>query len=317
MTVKMAYSFWVNPIAGNGVAKQKWQKLQSYLNEQSIAYRVFYSDGPGAIENQLFQSTHDQAPVVIIGGDGTLHEALNGLLKNKTLNHTRPIAYISAGSGNDFARSHQLSDDPIQAFKRINHQIEQNNVILLDIGKCLDEQTSEVSYFVNNLGIGIDVTTVAFANQSKIKRWLNRYHLGGFSYFLAIFQSLQQQDAFGAEVVLQDQKESYCTHNAFLITVSNQPYFGGGIKILPDASSVDGLFDIILVDRPKSLGRLIWLIGALLRGNHYRYSEVHHLKSARIGLKSETKEYSHLDGEVISARKNVLYLSTIKYPFYI
>ena len=313
----MVYSFFVNPIAGNGVAKQKWQKLQRYLNEQSIAYHVFYSDGPGGIENKLFQSTLDQAPVIVIGGDGTLHEALNGSLKNKIPNQAGPIAYISAGSGNDFARSHQLSDDPIQAFKRINHQIDQHNVTLLDIGKCLDEQTSEVSYFVNNLGIGIDATTVTFANQSKIKRWLNRYHLGGFSYFLAIFQSLQQQDAFDTEMVLKDQKESYCTNNAFLITVSNQPYFGGGIKILPDASSVDGLFDIILVDRPKSLGRLIWLIGALLRGNHYRYSEVHHLKSAQIVLKSEAKEYSHLDGEVISARKNILHLSTIKYPFYI
>ncbi|WP_258089333.1 diacylglycerol/lipid kinase family protein [Weissella fangxianensis] len=313
----MAYSFFINPIAGNGVAKQKWRKLQRYLNEQSIAYRVFYSDGPGAVEDQISQSIYDQASVIIIGGDGTLHEALNGLLKNETPNQAMPIAYISAGSGNDFARSHQLSDDPIQAFKRINHQIDQNNTTLLDIGKCLDEQTSEVTYFVNNLGIGIDATTVAFANQSKIKRWLNRYHIGGFSYFLAIFQSLKQQDAFDAEVMLQDQKESYCTNNAFLITVSNQPYFGGGIKILPGASSVDGLFDIILVDHPKSLGRLIWLIGALLRGNHYRYSEVHHLKSARIGLKSETKEYSHLDGEVISAKKSDLRLSTIKYPFYI
>ena len=313
----MAYRFFVNPTAGNGIAEKKWRNLQIYLDEQVIAYSVFFSKTSGAIEEQMGQLNQDQSQFVIIGGDGTLHEAINGLMKNRAQGIQRPLAYISAGSGNDFARSHHLAGDPITAFKRIHQQINNQDVTLLDVGEYINESTGTVRYFVNNIGIGIDATTVAFANQSKIKRWLNKYHLGGLSYFLAIFQSLTKQDAFDVVFTLKDQQKNFHTEKAFLITVSNQPYFGGGIKILPDASSVDGLFDIILVDRPKNLGRLIWLIGALLRGNHYQYSEVHHFKSSQIGLQSENDEYSHLDGEVVPARKNSLRLTSKKYPFYI
>lgn len=311
----MKYRFLVNPVAGGGQAQEKWRLLKKYLTEQSFDYDVYFSKKAGDIQQYLTEKYENVARqiVIIMGGDGTLHEAINGVLKNTEVKHQIPIAYISAGSGNDFARFYNLSTNPIVAFKQINQKIKQQQFCLIDVGKYVDQRTKLITYFVNNIGIGIDAMTVSFANVSQTKRLLNKLHVGNWSYLLAVFKSLVKQDAFDVMIATPD-KQHIHTQKGYLVTVANNPYFGGGVKILPGADPTDGILDVIVVDKPKNIFRLIWLLGALFRGNHYRYPEVNHIKAAQVILKTKASEYSHLDGESFPAQSYNAQIQVTKYP---
>lgn len=311
----MKYIFLVNPIAGSGRAKRKWRILQQYLIEQSFDYEIYFSKATGDIQKRLGNQdyTDPQQSIIIMGGDGTLHEAINGVLHNVKIAQQIPIGYISAGSGNDFARLYSLSNDPVLAFKRIDQAMKYRQFKMIDIGKYTNQQTSMITYFINNMGIGIDATAVHFANDSQTKRWLNKLHMGQWSYLIAALKSLVKQEAF--EIMVEDaNRQQIRTQKGYFVTIANNPYFGGGIKILPDADPTDGLLDIIIVDKPQHIFRLIWLLGALFRGNHYQYSEVNHIQTKQMILKTTRPEYSHLDGESVSPQIFDAKIQLIKYP---
>lgn len=311
----MKYRFLVNPVAGGGRAHGKWQLLKTYLTEQSFDFDVYFSKKPGDIQQYLVELYEDvaQQTIIIMGGDGTLHEAINGALKNTEVKHQIPIAYISAGSGNDFARLYNLPTNPVIAFKKINQKIKQQQFCLIDVGKYVDQRTNLITYFVNNMGIGIDATTVNFVNISQTKRLLNKLHIGNWSYVLAVFKGLVRQDSFEVTMVTAAKQRIY-TQKGYLVTIANNPYFGGGVKILPGADPTDGILDIIVVDKPRNIFRLIWLLGALLRGSHYRYPEVNHIKTSQVIIQTEVPEYSHFDGESFSAQSYNGQIQIIKYP---
>ena len=311
----MKYRFLVNPVADGGRAHGKWQLLKTYLTEQSFDFDVYFSKKPGDIQQYLVELYEDvaQQTIIIMGGDGTLHEAINGALKNTEVKHQIPIAYISAGSGNDFARLYNLPTNPVIAFKKINQKIKQQQFCLIDVGKYVDQRTNLITYFVNNMGIGIDATTVNFVNISQTKRLLNKLHIGNWSYVLAVFKGLVRQDSFEVTMVTAAKQRIY-TQKGYLVTIANNPYFGGGVKILPGADPTDGILDIIVVDKPRNIFRLIWLLGALLRGSHYRYPEVNHIKTSQVIIQTEVPEYSHFDGESFSAQSYNGQIQIIKYP---
>ena len=114
--------------------------------------------------------------VMVVGGDGTLHETLNGLIK---ANSSLPLAYIPAGSGNDFARGYGLSQDPMTALQQA---LDAQHPTPINVGHYYDAIKQEEGYFLNNLGVGFDAAIVSQANASSAKKRLNRWHLGNLSY---------------------------------------------------------------------------------------------------------------------------------------
>ena len=118
----MEYSIIVNPLAGSGRAKKIWQQLQSRLNKLNIVYQVVETRYHGHAVDLAERIAHRFASaaathvVMVVGGDGTLHETLNGLIK---ANSSLPLAYIPASSGNDFARGYGLSQDPMTALQQV------------------------------------------------------------------------------------------------------------------------------------------------------------------------------------------------------
>ena len=108
--------FIVNPASGNGYGGKIWRELEAILEERSISYAVRLTTGQG--EALLFAeewATDDQITLIAtVGGDGTVHEAANGIFKAQS---SMPLGYIPAGSGNDFARGHHIPLNPIQALE--------------------------------------------------------------------------------------------------------------------------------------------------------------------------------------------------------
>jgi YegS/Rv2252/BmrU family lipid kinase len=320
----MKYTFLVNPAAQSGQANKIWQSLATYLVTTSLTYDVRISEKPGDIRKWAYQirkrELADDHIVVVVGGDGSLNEAVNGALDLEPGDAERPmlpLAYIPAGSGNDFARAHQLATDPLQRLKRIVDLAEQGGrPELLDIGQYSEALKRERRFFVNNVGIGFDATTVAAANSSVIKPILNKLKLGKMVYGLAVLKTLATQDRFQVEVKPGNGPQKHI-YKGYLVTVSNHPYFGGGIKIMPDAEVSDGQLDLVIVEQPSFWRFALIFSKILMKKPYYQYPEVHRWTAPAINLKISRLEFGHADGEELGSRAYDLYLTSMRYPFWI
>ena len=96
------YNFMINPAARSGMGRKTWKKVEKILLEQQIEYRAYYTKGQGDARRIAGKVTSGSDPVklVLIGGDGTLHEMVSGIKNWENVS----VGYIPVGSGNDFAR---------------------------------------------------------------------------------------------------------------------------------------------------------------------------------------------------------------------
>ena len=131
--ITIHYEIIINPASGSGKGTQVWKIIQQALHDQHVSFsdHISHSAGqPRQIVLQLLQSPafHPDC-IIVIGGDGTLHEVISGLMQAKQ-NVPIPVAYIPAGTGNDFARGYGISTNPTQALQQIlnNHQIHTINI---------------------------------------------------------------------------------------------------------------------------------------------------------------------------------------------
>lgn len=310
--------FLVNPAAQSGQAAQIWQSFAKYLEQSQLDYQVKISKNAKDIYDWAYLwQKHDSASstLVIFGGDGSLNEAVNGQLATGVAK-IAPIAYIPAGSGNDFARANHLlkAQQPAAIIPQLVAKIEQGLATELDIAQVFDRTQKTTEYFVNNLGIGFDAATVAATNDSTIKRFLNRLHLGQLAYFVTLFSVLRTQDTFG--VTLRVDGKLVQMNKSYLLTFSNHPYFGGGVKIMPDADSTDGKLDLIVIEK-NNMWQLLSTLVSVLKGKHYGLSEVHRFTADKYELISPRLEFGHIDGEELGVHAFELELKSRKHQFFL
>lgn len=308
----------VNEAAGGGKVKQEWPKIQVELDSLAVNYqfqKTIYSGHATKLANDLCATiptnNNQQSIILAIGGDGTLHETLTGAKQYFAANPTKPpipIAYLPIGSGNDFARAAGLSLNWQTAIHQILncHQAQEISIASFD-----NHQDSELGYFVNNFGIGLDAAIVSRANHSKVKK--NPF-LGQFSYILAILGVLTSFKAFPLKLTVSDQTAIY--QKAFLVTTSNHPYFGGGVKILPQASIFKSQLELIIVEKPSIPQLLLFLI-MLPLGKHLNLKFVHHLVSDQFRLTTNTAKFGQIDGEETGDRVFDISFGVTTYPFWL
>lgn len=295
----------INEQAGSGSAKGKAQQLFAYAQENNLDFRLSISEYPHhttEIVQSLLSSLSPWSEdvsvetfplLVIVGGDGTLNDALNGL----TNGHSDiPLAYIPCGTGNDFARAAGISLAPIEAFQQILHCHQPRVIPAI---KYEEKITQETHYFVNNTGIGLDAAIVYSANHSNLKAKFNQYHLGNLIYVTAALKNLFRQKGFPIRLVSNGQELSY--QRAFLCTVTNHPYFGGGVGIAPEQKLVEKSISLVVVER-ISLIKIFYLLLLLLKGNHLKSRSVHIHKASTIQLISILPQHGQRDGEEMGKR---------------
>ncbi|TYC48196.1 YegS/Rv2252/BmrU family lipid kinase [Weissella muntiaci] len=310
--------FLINPAAQSGNAMQIWQKFEAYLKGKQIDYQAQISTRPRDIYNwsYIWQKHNSYNSVlVILGGDGSLNEAVNGQLA-ANIGWSAPIAYIPAGSGNDFARAYNLSNNlqPEVIIPQLVTAIETEQVQQLDIGRMLDRVNHTRRYFVNNLGVGFDAATVAATNDSTLKNSLNRLHLGKLAYFLSLFGVLRTQDTFNVSLK-SDQGQVQFNHG-YLLTFSNHPYFGGGVQIMPDANPTDGKMDLIIIEK-RNMPQLLHTLFKVLRSEHYGMQQVYRWTSDKYEMVIPRLEYGHVDGEELGVHAFDFEVTSQKHSFYL
>ncbi|WP_164821459.1 diacylglycerol/lipid kinase family protein [Paenibacillus koleovorans] len=273
--------FVVNRTSGNGKGAVKWRELEKLLQAREVAYEVRFTMHGGHAK-QLAEELAAQPgmeAVVALGGDGTLNEVASGLIGGSV-----PLGCVPSGSGNDFARSVGIPADAAGALSRIlEHRIQRIDAGFVN-GKC----------FVISAGVGFDGEVARMTNAAAYKRWLNKIKLGSLSYVISVLRLLTSYKP--GPVTLELDGEPHQLQGAWLIAIANMPYYGGGMKICPDARFDDGQFQLCVVD---GISRLEFLkfFPQVFAGTHTRHPAIRIWNASHVRIRSERPLAIHGDGE--------------------
>lgn len=309
----------INPNAGNGSGKKAEQLVTTALTTKQIPFHVYHTEYPrhaAQLTEDLLRHTlvewNDKQTgafplLVVLGGDGTLHEVINALATHTDI----PVGYIPCGSGNDFARAIGLSRKPLEA---LDHLLSLSTPDEFNTLIYHNHLTDESGYLTNNLGIGIDANIVATANKSQAKKCLNKLKLGSLSYLVAAAKVLIKQKGF--DLVIKTSKESEHYRNAYLCTVTNHPYFGGGVALAPNADARKEDMTLVVVERIPLL-KLLRLVGQLLRKKHLNSPYVHLYLDKEVQLTCQSQQFGQTDGEELGLTTYDMSFSTQKRLFWL
>ncbi|MEG0255966.1 MAG: diacylglycerol kinase family lipid kinase [Vagococcus sp.] len=290
----------VNTQAGSGNAKKILATAENYLKEKNIIYTTYFTEYAGherKIASELLDTIlidwQEDIPsfplLVVLGGDGTLHEVINVLQDFPNI----PIGYIPGGSGNDFARGVSLSRKTKEAIDRLLYAKEPQAIKMI---RAWFKEQDSVRFILNNIGIGLDANIVTTANHSKTKKFLNKLHLGSLAYLAAIFKVIRRQKTF--PLSLKTDKEAIHFDNAYLCSITNHPYFGGGVAIDPTASPFNDEISIVLVEK-VNIFEIIYLAVRILSKTHLSSKYIHHFKTKTLEITSPSEQFAQTDGEII------------------
>ncbi|HEY4600215.1 MAG TPA: diacylglycerol kinase family protein [Cerasibacillus sp.] len=285
------YIFIVNPIAGNGKAKRVFSEIKQtelYHNINKMVYITEYDGHAEVIASEVVKSTVMIEALIVISGDGTLHEVINGTVAEGDV----PIAFIPGGSGNDFARGNHIKKKPLQIFRSI---IEDEDSSPYWVGTFHFNGTKR--YFVNSIGIGFDAEVAKHANESVMKKWLNSIRLGRLSYLFALIKVLFSFKFFDVKLEVDGKQHLY--KDCLLVLASNHQFVGGGLKILPEAT-IQGKHLSILIIHGISKLKILTLFSTVLWGGHIKFPGVSVLqaKKVKVGhIKIDRPIYYQVDGE--------------------
>jgi YegS/Rv2252/BmrU family lipid kinase len=296
----------INENAGSGTGEKAANKIIKQLQTASIDHTIFYTEYAGheqvivqdLAENTLLPWSKDLSIdsfplLVVLGGDGTLHSVMNVL---KDFDPKIPLGYIPCGSGNDFARGAGISRQAEKAFVQLLKAEQPQEFQVITYSEAIQD---EVGLAVNNLGIGLDAAIVHAANESAAKYTLNKFNMGSLAYIFSILKVLFTQKGFPIRVEINGKTIEF--DRAFLCTVTNHPYFGGGVSIAPVADPHKPVLDFVLVER-INLFKIFWLIILLIQKKHMNSKYFHHFQSSKLRIVSTVPQYVHADGEILGKR---------------
>ncbi|WP_440898062.1 diacylglycerol/lipid kinase family protein [Amphibacillus sp. Q70] len=166
--------------------------------------------------------------------------------------------------------------------------------------------------FINNSGLGFDALICERVNHSKFKRMLNRFNLGKLVYVYYVLLELIRFKPFQLKVETENGIKTF--ENVWFIAASNQPYFGGGMKISPHSNAEDGKLEYTVIHH-LSKWRFIMIFLKVFRGNHLGYKQyVEQFQGQICQAYAEKPLFGHVDGEVFTVQSNeTLYFSVGDY----
>ena len=274
----------LNPMADMGNAWRVARDLRS-ITEQHGGIDWSGTVYPGhAIDLAKQAGEQGYEMVIAMGGDGTVHEVMNGLMK--VPEDKRPIlGVVPVGSGNDFGHGIGASTTPTEALKRaINGEASTVDLGLMTTG---DGRTE---YFDNTLGIGFGATVTIRSHQLPLLR-------GFIMYLVAVIQAIIV-DHNPIKMQMEVDGEKWEDSIIYLI-ICNGPREGGGFLIAPEAKIDDGLFHYAMITN-VSRAMMFRIVPEVMKGTHGRFKQVKMGTCKKFKLTSDKPLYIHADGEIFT-----------------
>jgi diacylglycerol kinase (ATP) len=224
--------------------------------------------------------------VVAMGGDGTVHEVMNGLMRIPA--DKRPVmGIVPIGSGNDFAYSMGITNKSDQA---LANALKGENIQTVDVGLITDEN-GRSEYFDNTLGIGFDAVVTIRSHKLPIVK-------GFLMYLTAVIQTIILNHN-PAKMKLETENQKW-EEQVIMLTLCNGPREGGGFMLSPNSKNNDGKMEFLTVTK-LSRATMFRLVPEFLKGTHMRFKQVRMGEFKTLKISSDLPLYIHADGEIYTS----------------
>ncbi len=270
----------VNPVAGGGRARRFWERSALSCQAARVEVDVVHTVRRGDAANAAAEA--GDRLVIAVGGDGTAHEVVNGLLRRPATHRPR-FGALLYGTGSDLVRTLRSPRRP----NEVPAWLGQDRWRRIDVGRV--GSSTGRRYFVNGADVGIGAEVVRRAA-------LGPARLGGTVNFLGA--------AVLSLMVHRNSPVRLCTDDGSVeearvrtIAVANGGYLGGGMRIAPDAQPDDGLFDVVIIG---DFGRFeaIRYLPRLYRGTHVTLGKVRVMRAKRLEVDAVEPVGIETDGEL-------------------
>lgn len=280
----------VNPISGSGKGLDDFPLISKLLRDNGIRCEsVFTEHKCHATELTVSAINSGYRHIIVVGGDGTLHEVVNGLFIQKSVEPSEvTIAVIAVGTGNDWIRMFGIPTRYSEAIRAIK----EGYTFLQDVAAVEYEESMyrQVRYAANVAGVGFDAAVI-----ESLQRMRNKGCKGKSSYLRALIKTFFRYKPTGTKIWV-DGRLMY--NNLMLsMAIGVGKYNGGGIQQLPKAVADDGLLDITII-RPLHWWNIIFRLKRLFNGNIYTIGHVLHAKGKHIRVESSPELPLEVDGEL-------------------
>jgi YegS/Rv2252/BmrU family lipid kinase len=274
----MRVAILANPYAGRGRTRSFGEQFKSELEALGLSITFKWTTKPveGIGIARDMAGSHDI--LCVIGGDGTVHEAVNGLMPNPI-----PLVVVPSGSGNDFSK---LLPCPRTA-RELLETIESG------LGTRLDVLDTGVRYCINSIGIGFEALVT---RHSRSIRRLSGVPL----YLTAVFKALLSYDSPDLAIELPGGER--ITGPRLLVSVGNGICAGGGFYLTPDALPDDGRLELCIVEE-LSRRRILSLLPKAMNGSHTDKPGVVMRTAPAVKISSTVTYHLHIDGEYLGEKK--------------
>jgi YegS/Rv2252/BmrU family lipid kinase len=267
----------INPHAARGRSTRAWPKLRAELRHAGLLWDEVITRSPEEGMARAQRAGADgYATVISVGGDGTTHWVVNGLMRSLTT-PAPALAVIPEGTANDFARCLGIPHDAAAAARVLVEGVRHR----IDIGQTNDR------YYATISGVGFDAEVAQLVNSWP--RWIR----GTTVYIAGILQQLVTYRSADTTITLDGQER---TLKLFLLAAANTNWYGGGMYMAPHARVDDGLLAVVYAAYLTKLETLA-LLPRVFSGRHLDHPKVVHTMAREVRVESATPLAIHADGE--------------------
>ncbi len=283
----------VNPISGSGKGLDDFPLISKLLRDNGIRCEAVFTEHKcHATELTVSAVTAGYRHIIVVGGDGTLHEVVNGLFIQQVVTPSEvTIAVIAVGTGNDWIRMYGLPT----RYSAVIRAIKEGYTFLQDVAAVEYEESRyrQTRYMANVAGVGFDAAVI---KRGQVMR--SRGRSGASLYIRALVNTFFRYKPTGTKIWVDDRL--LYNNLLFSAAIGVGKYNGGGIQQLPAAVADDGLLDVTLI-KPLHWWHILFRLRYFFNGAIYSIGHVQHLQGSKIRIESSPEIMLEIDGELLGA----------------
>jgi len=273
----------VNPASAGGSTGEVWPQIASDLRSQFGSFRVLFTKHRGDAAALAGEAARKGAKLIIAcGGDGTVSEVANGILSS---GKDVELGILPSGTGGDFRRTLEIASRSRDAARVLRT----GRTVRIDVGRVS---------FVDNNGAEAMRYFVGVASCGMSTKVIERVKADGISFASSLLQTAMRNEAIRLVIQLDDTNDRQLTVSN--LCIANARYFGGGMKIAPDAKLNDGKFDVVGVADLSAL-KIFTSAPRVYLGSHLSIPEVSHALARKVTLRPSDRDKEvalEIDGEL-------------------
>jgi YegS/Rv2252/BmrU family lipid kinase len=277
----------VNPAAGGGRTARVWRRLRD-VAAATLPFDLAETRGPGDGERLAREAAAAGAPLVVaVGGDGTLNEVVNGV---RAAGAEATVGAVLTGRGCDACRNFGVPRDPADAVRALAGGRDAR----FDLGRA-EWADGRRRWFAISCGAGFDAAVARRAAGFRAR--------GAVSYVVAVLASLHAHRPAPATLEIDGVRGAEAPIT--LAVAANAKYFGGGMKIAPDADPADGALDLVVVGEVGRFELVRWL-PSIFSGGHLAHPRISVRRVRRVTIDAPSPLPTHVDGEPVGTTPVVI-----------